>query len=138
MRITREQYRQLVAQGLLSDIAPDGPIGVNRDADKPRSKYGNRKTEILGKVFDSKREADRWLYLRVEELAGRISNLRTQVPYEIVINGLLVCKYIADFVYDQDGVEIVEDVKGFKTQIYRLKKKLMLAVLGIEIKEVVK
>lgn len=68
--------------------------------------------------------------------AGLISNLRLQVPYQITVNGMKVCKYVADFVYEDKGVEIVEDVKGMKTPIYNLKKKLMKAVFGVVVSEV--
>lgn len=72
------------------------------------------------------------------ERADRISELRTQVPFDIVINGVKVCRYIADFVYliPETGARIVEDAKGYRTPIYRLKAKLMRAVHGIIIKEV--
>ena len=68
--------------------------------------------------------------------AGIISDLRLQVPYVITVNGLKICKYVADFVYIDKGYEVVEDVKGMKTPTYNLKKKLMKAVHGIEIQEV--
>lgn len=99
--------------------------------EKKRSKYNNVKTEIDGQSFDSKREARRYIVLRAQQLTGEISNLRCQVTYD-----LGVCIYKADFVYDRDGETIVEDVKGYRTQTYLLKKKLMLERWGIEIKEI--
>lgn len=101
-----------------------------------RAKYGNKKTIIDGIKFDSKREAQRYGALQLMLKAGLISNLRLQVPYQITVNGMKVCKYVADFVYEDKGVEIVEDVKGMKTPIYNLKKKLMKAVFGVVISEV--
>jgi len=101
-----------------------------------RRKYGNKKTEVDGFKFDSKAEAARWSLLKVLSEIGVISELQRQVPYQIAINGVKVCKYVADFVYTEKGQRVVEDVKGFRTAEYRLKKKLMLAVHQIEIQEV--
>lgn len=104
-----------------------------RIARRSTAKYGNRKT----KGFSSKKEAERYQALMLMEKAGLIIRLRTQVPYSILVNDVLVCTYIADFVYvDGDtGGTIVEDAKGFRTRIYRLKAKLMEAVHGIKILE---
>lgn len=67
--------------------------------------------------------------------AGQITELRRQVPYVIEINGKHICKWIADFVYLKDGIEHVEDSKGFKTPEYRLKRKLVEAIYGFRILE---
>ena len=67
--------------------------------------------------------------------AGRIADLRTQVPFRIVINGMLVCKYISDFTFRDGAMLVVADAKGYRTPIYRLKAKLMKAALGITIRE---
>lgn len=99
------------------------------------SKYRNQKTEADGIIFDSKKEAGRWLELKLEERTGRIANLRRQVSYGITVNGEHVCNYRADFVYERDGRRIVEDCKGMRTEVYTLKRKLMAAVHGIEITE---
>ena len=106
-------------------------------------KYHNKKTEVEGYVFDSKHEAIRWIELRYMERAGLITDLRRQVPYELIPaqkqNGKTVeraVKYIADFVYTMGGRTIVEDAKGVRTDVYKIKKKLMRYVHGIEIKEV--
>lgn len=105
-------------------------------ADKPkRSKYGAKKASIDGIKFDSTLEANRYSQLLLLVKAHVISNLRLQVPYELIVNNILVAKYIADFVYFQDGVEVVEDSKGFLTTEYRLKKKLMKAIHDIDIYE---
>jgi hypothetical protein len=102
-----------------------------------RAKYGNRKTVVDGITFDSLKEAKRWDYLTLLQRAGELSELRRQVRIPCIVNGALICTYIADFVYrDKDGVEITEDAKGFKTDIYRLKKKLVAACRSIEIVEV--
>lgn len=101
-----------------------------------RSKYGNVRTEGQdGTVYDSMREATRAGELRLMLQAGLISDLCEQVTYQIKINGINVCEYVADFVYIEGGRQVVEDAKGMRTATYKLKKKLMLAVLGIAIKE---
>lgn len=105
-------------------------------------KYHNRKTTVMGKTFDSKHEAQRYLVLRSMEKAKLISGLQTQVKFELIpafeVNGKTyrAASYIADFVYWQNGKQIVEDAKGFRTDVYQLKKKLMAWRHGIVIKEV--
>lgn len=93
-------------------------------------------------TFDSAKEFQRWTQLRLEEKAGRISLLRRQVPFTLLHSQKgptrteRPVKYIADFVYEQDGKLVVEDVKGLRTREYVLKRKLMLYIHGIEIREV--
>ena len=108
-----------------------------------RSKYHNRKTECDGIIFDSKREAARYKELKLLLTAGEISDLRMQVPYELIPTFKLKgetfrgMKYVADFVYrDKNGNEVVEDSKGMRTDIYKLKKKLMAYIHHIVIQEV--
>lgn len=107
------------------------------------SKYGNKKVEVSGILFDSKKEAQRWIELDAMQTVGQISNLRRQVKYELIpnqrVNGKVVeraVNYVADFVYEQNGETIVEDTKGMKTRDYILKRKMMLWFHGIQIKEV--
>jgi hypothetical protein len=100
-----------------------------------RSKYGAKKTVVDGITFDSQAEATRYGVLKVIQSAGLITDLRLQVPYQITVNGKRVCRYVADFVYIENGKEVVEDVKGMKTPVYNLKKKLMEAVFGVVILE---
>jgi hypothetical protein len=102
------------------------------------NKYRNRKTELDGFTFDSKKEANRYATLKLLEKAGEIKNLRLQVPFALNVEGHKICRYIADFTYTdvKKGKEVIEDVKGMKTDVYRLKKKLMLACHNIEIQEV--
>lgn len=106
-------------------------------------KYGNKKVVVDGLKFDSRKEANRYFELKLLEQAGKITDLKTQQKFELIpsqqIAGKVVerpCNYIADFVYKENGKIIVEDTKGFKTKDYIIKRKLMLYVYGIKIKEV--
>ena len=108
-------------------------------------KYGNRKTEVNGILFDSMLEARRYAELRVLQRAGEIEDLRLQVPFELIptqkdAKGHVIeraVKYVADFVYkDKSGEVIVEDTKGMKTPDYVIKRKLMLWRHGIKIVEI--
>jgi len=105
-----------------------------------RSKYRAVKTEVDGHRFDSKREAARYAELRALERAGKIHGLELQPRFPIEVNGHLVCVYVADFRYrvgkGRKVRVVVEDSKGIRTPVYRLKKKLVLAVHGIEVQEV--
>ena len=101
------------------------------------SKYGNRKIKAPdGQVFDSVKEFHRWGCLRLLERAGRIKDLKRQVKYELIPkqDGERACYYIADFTYYENGKLVVEDTKGCQTEVFKLKKKLMLWVHGIRIK----
>ena len=109
---------------------------------KTKNKYGNRKTTVYGITFDSKRESQRYLVLRDMQKRGEISDLRLQIPYEI-IPSVTICgkkqraiKYIADFVYTKNGECVVEDSKGYRTREYGIKRRLMKLVHEIEIVEV--
>ena len=102
------------------------------------TKYGNRKlTAPDGQKFDSVKEYHRWGCLRLLEMAGAISNLERQVKYELIPKqiGERACNYVADFTYLENGRLVVEDVKGVKTDAYKIKRKLMLWVHGIKIRE---
>ena len=106
-------------------------------------KYHAKKTELDGITFDSRKEADRYAELKLLERSGAIHNLQRQVRYELIPaqkkDGKTIeraCHYIADFVYEENGKTVVEDVKGYRTKEYALKRKLMLQVHGIEVREV--
>lgn len=108
-----------------------------------RSKYNAKKVCVDGITFDSKAEAKRYQELRLLEKGGAISDLQRQVTFILIpaqYKGKTcmerACKYIADFVYVENGNRIVEDVKGAKTQEYIIKRKLMLYIYGIMIREV--
>ena len=124
------------------------------------NKYGNKKIEYQGEVFDSKRECFRYIDLEFLVSCGAIKDLRRQVKYELIpaqrekstrvytkgrkkgqpIEGKIIEKavtYIADFVYidNATGKEVVEDAKGMRTKDYIIKRKLMLYIHGIKIRE---
>lgn len=124
-----------------------------------KNKYHSKKIEVGGIIFDSKKEAKRYSELLLLERAGAITDLERQVKYilipaqressaEIYTKGknkgcfkpgkLLEkeCAYKADFVYKENGKTVVEDTKGFRTKDYIIKRKLMLHVYGIRIREV--
>lgn len=115
---------------------------------KPRNKFGAIKTTTVdGVKHDSKKEAKRWLELNLLQRAGEISDLQRQVPFELIpaqyIDGKCVersVKYVADFVYTtRNGLEVVEDTKSHatrKNKDYVIKRKAMLFVHGVRIKEV--
>lgn len=99
-------------------------------------KYGNKPTERDGIRFHSKREADRYQELLLMQSAREISALERQVPFDLIVNGVKVARYVADYAYrDKAGARVVEDAKGYATTTYKLKKKLMLACHGIHVRE---
>lgn len=100
------------------------------------SKYNNIRTQVGGYTFDSRKEAEHYLVLKGMQNCGAISNLQLQPSFPLVVNGELIGVYRADFEFVQDGQRIVQDVKGYRTQMYNMKKKLISALYGIEIEEV--
>lgn len=120
------------------------------------NKYNSQKCSIGNEVFDSKKEMRRHQELCLLEQAGQIKNLQRQVKFVLIPaqkesfvipkkDGTLKlsmrvvereCSYIADFVYEENGMIIVEDTKGCKTKDYIIKRKLMLYIHGIRIREV--
>lgn len=107
------------------------------------NKYRNKKWELGGYKFDSQHEARRYQELRYLLRMGLISDLQLQVPFELIPSqkrgGKVVerpVKYIADFVYKENGETVVEDAKGVRTKEYVIKRKLMLMQYGIQIREV--
>lgn len=106
-------------------------------AKKP-SKYRNIPTFVNGRRFASKREADRYCTLVRAEQAGEIAGLECQPRYPLVVNGVKIGVYVADFRYAMVDTRtlVVEDAKGVRTPVYRLKAKLMQACHGITIREV--
>lgn len=124
------------------------------------SKYHSKKVVVDGVKFDSKREAARWKELSLLERAGEITDLQRQVKFKLIPTqrefsgeigkngrykkGKIIereCSYVADFTYkDKKGRLVVEDVKGYKGStayaVFAIKRKLMLYIHGIRVKEV--
>ena len=102
-------------------------------------KYNNKKETVDGLFFHSGKEASHYRYLRTLERAGEITDLEMQKTFELLPkqDGERAVKYIADFCYkNSEGVAVVEDVKGFKTKDYILKRKMMLYFHNVKIIEV--
>ena len=102
------------------------------------SKYKNIKTVTSdGIKHDSIKEANRWCELKWLERAGKIQNLQRQVKFLLIPKqeGERAVYYVADFTYTENGKKVVEDVKGCRTDVYKIKKKMMLYLYGIKIKE---
>lgn len=104
------------------------------------NKYGNKKIRLPdGTVYDSKKEYSRHMILLLLEKSGEIEYLRRQVKYELIPkqDGERAVYYVADFVYKdkRTGETIVEDCKGFKTDVYIIKRKLFRYRYGLKILE---
>jgi hypothetical protein len=106
-----------------------------------RTKFGNVRTKLDGYTFDSKMEARRYQELRLLEKARQIFGLAVHERFSLDIHGVHICDYEADFCYwtklkpDQGVQYVVEDVKGHRTDVFILKKKLMKAILGLDVLE---
>lgn len=111
------------------------------------NKYKSKKAMVNGILFDSKKEASRYIYLKQQEKAGLISDLELQKKFVLIpkqTDGKKTvereCAYYADFFYIKDGETVVEDVKGYRNgqayALFTIKRKLMLYVHGIRVKEV--
>jgi len=103
------------------------------------TKYHNRKTTYKGIQFDSQKEENRYRELELLELAGLIRSIELQPRYDFIINGKKLKHYYkADFRYEEVATRtvIIEDVKGFRTKDYRLKKELVEVLYSVEIIEV--
>jgi len=128
---------------------------VGRGLAPTETKYKNQKVLYMGIIFDSQLEANRYGELILMQRVGEISELRRQVEYELIPSqrepdtigprggrkpGKVIERavyYIADFVYkDKQGNTVVEDTKGVKTADYTIKRKLMLWIHKIRIKEI--
>ena len=133
-------------QGRIGNHSGDGEKSLKRPILKG-AKYRNQPTIVEGHRFDSKKEARRYQELRYLEQKGVIENLSLQVAFVLAPSVRFedeprakpALKYVADFVYSEGGRRIVEDVKSgatAKAAAYRIKRHLMKAVHGIEVKEV--
>lgn len=107
-------------------------------------KYRNKPCQIGSEKYRSQREMKRHHDLLMLEKAGHVSDLRREVPFELVPGvrfktakrATPPLRYLADFTYMHKGEYTVEDAKGVRTPLYKAKRHLMLAIHGIEVKEV--
>ena len=134
MRMTEDEYQSLIARQRQRAT-------LGREEPPAPGKYGNKKVEVDGEKFDSKKEFARYQQLQMMERAGEITDLKRQVKFELAPAVIIKGKkrpplaYIADHVYVQNGQKVVEDVKGMVTKEYRIKRHLMKSVHGIDIQE---
>jgi len=138
VRYTEEQFQQLRTR-LAAQNSP------TKAAPAKKAKYGNTKTvDASGRKFDSKREQKRFSELERLQAAGHITDLKSQVRFELVPKQEKpgggterAVHYVADFVYfTKGGEQVVEDTKGFRTPDYVIKRKLLLKIHGIQIQEI--
>lgn len=122
----------------VQSASPRPPAGSGAPQ-KPR-KYRNTPTTVNGLVFDSKREAERYGELVVAERAGEIKNLEVHPRFPLVIHEQDCGAYVADFSYvTRDGLPVIEDVKSPATRklpTYRLKARMVWALYGLKVREV--
>lgn len=151
LRMSPEEFSSLQSR---INAASSKPAPVSREAAlaqraekkaQKRNKYGAKATTVDGIEFDSKAEAKRYVQLKAMEKVGEIVDLRIQVPFELIPAQDKAGRkekpvvYVADFTYrDRDGAFVVEDTKSAptKTREYVIKRKLMLQVYGIAVREV--
>ncbi len=103
------------------------------------NKFKAIRTEVNGIIFDSRKESKRYGELLLLQRAGQIRGLELQPVFKLMVNGVLVCKYLADFCYFENNARVVEDVKSgpTKTPVYRLKIKILKAIHpGLDHREV--
>lgn len=138
MRMSEEEYRALLTSRAKSTpVLP--PLSAYPPREKRRAKYGNKPTVVCGEVFDSGKEAQRYEQLLLLERAGKITQLRHHVRYPLEVNGVPICEYEADFTYlDEHHLHHVEDVKSVatRTTLYKIKRRLMAAIHGITVEEI--
>lgn len=141
LSMSGERPRQTPSGGRQASVAPkSGSVAVTNVLGAVRRKYGNVPTVVDGVTFDSKREAERYLSLRDDFRAGRISDLEVHPRFPLVVHEQDCGVYEGDFAYiDAHGVRVVEDVKSAATRklpTYRLKAKLVWALYGLRVREV--
>jgi len=139
MAWTKNDIAKLAASGKIRGFVTSGkPAGTTIDQPK-KQKYGNQKVIIDGIEFDSKKEARRYQELKMRVMAKEIWDLKFQEEFELIVNGVKVASYFADFTYQTGFGKVVEDVKSTATRknpVYRLKNKLVNALYGIKITEI--
>ena len=128
MRLSKEEAARLLR---------DHPEVAEALALKPiKKKYNNQNRIVDGVAFHSIKEAKRYSELLLMLKAGVIRDLQLQYPFRCDLNGVHICVYKCDFRYfDADGKEVIEDVKGYRTPVYKIKRNLMKA-LGVNIVEI--
>jgi len=131
--------RRQIRNALESEHRADDPSPqiIAEDVPGP-SKLRNVRTIVDGFAFDSLLEAKRYGELKIEALAGVITDLQVHQRFRLDVNGVHICDYESDFTYHRDGQLVVEDVKSKPTitRLYRVKKKLMLALHKLTVQEV--
>lgn len=143
LRLTEEKLKEIEARHkprVVHVLEGDEP---KRQLGQAGSKYKNKRFQDEdGNWWDSIKEYRRWKDLRLLESAGKIGELRKKVPFDLLPAKFdesgkrrRPVRYVADFVYVEDGVRIIEDAKGYRNKLYELKKRLMWQLLGIEIFE---
>ena len=107
------------------------------DAERVKNKFLSKPRTIDGIRFASQKEANRYCELKLLEKAGKIKRLKCHPYFNLNANGIKITSYTADFIYDEKGEQVVEDVKSTatKTEVYKIKKAWMAAQYGIEIRE---
>lgn len=140
MAWNKQHIEQLAASGKIRGFVTAGKPAEGYAPDQPRKqKYGNQKVIIDGIEFDSKKEARRYQELKIRVMAKEIWDLKFQEEFELIVNGVKVASYFADFTYQTSFGKVVEDVKSTATRknpVYRLKNKLVNAIYGIKITEI--
>ena len=126
MRLSEQEYQNLIKG---RPIAQDAP---------KKAKYGNTKVEVDGHKFDSKKEAQYYHELMLRKKAGEIRDIVLQWQFNFYIDNDKMFSYYADFCFFdiKQNKEMIIDVKGVKTPVYRLKKKLIERYCGITITEI--
>lgn len=137
-----DKFPPHIQHQIKSQLAKKTRIEEIADEENPekKSKYSSAKTDIDGITFDSKKEAEFYAELKLRERAGEISHLRLQPRYLLQEafkhdgKQYREIEYVADFEYVENGVTVVVDVKGFKTAVYMIKKKLFLYKYGDKVR----
>lgn len=124
LHLTDEEYAQI--------------LGRKTAKPKGENKYHAKITVVDNIKFRSKLEAKRWAELRFMERAGLIHDLKHHTRYPFFIDSVYIAFYESDFEYveKKTGDKIVEDTKGYATDVYKIKRRLMQAIYGIEVKEI--
>ncbi len=123
-----------------SGFVPAGSTQPPEEVKEPKkkNKYNAIKVTVDNILFDSIRESERYLELKMLLRTGVIRDLELQVLYECVVKNVWICDYVADFLYvvTATGESVTEDSKGYRNRVYIMKKNLVLACFGITIVEV--